>query len=144
VERMCQIFNVSRAGYYQWLHRQPSARRKRDEVLKDKILEIYHQGRGFYGSPRIHRQLAKQGYRCGKKRVERLMKEAGIRARQKKKYKATTDSNHSFPVAENLLQRNFATSGPINAGCLILHISTLKKDGFIYPCHQRYQHPAWV
>lgn len=131
MEKMCQVFDVSRSGYYQWLHRGPSARHKRDQVLKEKILEVYHEGRGYYGSPRIHRQLVKKGYRCGRKRVERLMKEMGIRARQKKKYKATTDSNHSFPVAENHLKRNFTAFGPNQHWVSdITYIYT--KEGWLY------------
>ena len=106
------MFRVSRSGYYQWLRRGQSIRQKRDQILKEQIQKIYHEGRGYYGSPRIHRQLLKKGYCCGKKRVERLMKETGIRAKQKRKYKATTDSNHSFPVAKNHLQRNFTAYGP--------------------------------
>ena len=113
VERMCRLFNVSRSGYYQWLYRGPSARSKRDEVLKKKIREFYHEGRGLYGSSRIHRRLLKKGYRCGKKRVERLMKEMGIRARHKRKYKATTVKSQ-LSGGENL-QRNFAMV-PISMG----------------------------
>ena len=112
VEKMCRMFHVSRSGYYQWLKRGPGPRLKRDLVLKKKILEIYHEGRGYYGSPRIHRQLAKKGFRCGKKRVERLMRELDIRARQKRRYKATTDSNHKRPVAQNYLNRVFNVSAP--------------------------------
>ena len=78
VEKMCRLFNISRSGYYQWLHHGPSARCKRNEVLNKKICEIYHEGRRLYGSPRIHRRLRKKGYYCGKKRVEQLMKEMGI------------------------------------------------------------------
>ena len=93
-------------------HYEPGPRLKRDQVLKERILETYHEGRGFYGSLRIHRQLIKNEYRCGKKRVERLMKELGIKARQKRRYKATTDSNHSLLVAENHLNREFTVIGP--------------------------------
>jgi transposase InsO family protein len=67
---------------------------------------------GSYGSPRIHRKLDKQGVHCGKKRVERLMREAGIQAIQKRKFKATTNSKHNLPVAENILNRNFTASSP--------------------------------
>ncbi len=112
VERMCRVFHVSRSGYYQWLKREPGPRLRQDLVLKEKILEIYHEGRGYYGSLRIHRQLVKKGFRCGKKRVERLMRELGIRARQKRRYKATTNSNHKRPVAENHLHGVFTVSEP--------------------------------
>jgi len=73
------------SGYYQWLKSMTRPRLRQDLVLKEKILEIYHEGRGYYGSPRIHRQLVKKGFRCGKKRVEQLMRELGIRARQKRR-----------------------------------------------------------
>ncbi len=112
VKRMCHILNVSRSGYYQWLHKKPSAHYKKDQILKKKILKIYNLGRGYYGSPRTCKQLAKEGYNCGKKRVERLMKELEIRARYKKKYKATTDSNHNLPVARNHLNRDFTVFKP--------------------------------
>ena len=112
VKRMCQVLNVSRSGYYQWLNREPGPRLRRDRVLKGKILETYYEGRGYYGSPRIHQQLIKEGFRCGKKRVERLMRELGIKARQKRRYKATTDSGHGLPVAKNHLNGDFDVSRP--------------------------------
>jgi transposase InsO family protein len=128
---MCHVFNVSRSGYYKWLCRKPSTHKKKDNVLKKKILDIYHEGRGFYGSPRIHRRLAKKGYNCSKKRVERLMKELGIAAKQKRKFKATTDSNHNFPVAANHLQRNFTALRPNQSWASdITYIRT--KEGWLY------------
>lgn len=109
---MCELFNVSRSGYYRWLKHKPDPREKRAQLLKQEILKIYHKGRGCYGSPRIYRDLLKLGLSCGKKRVEQLMKALGIRARHKKKHKATIDSLHNHPVAENLLNQNFKIFGP--------------------------------
>jgi len=80
--------------------------------LKQKIIEIYHKNRNRYGSPRIYQQLLREDYHIGKKRVERLMRDLEIQAVAKKKYKATTDSNHSKPVAENLLNRDFTPEKP--------------------------------
>ena len=80
--------------------------------LKQKIMEIYHQNRKRYGSPRIYQQLLRENYRIGKKRVERLMQEMNIQAVAKRKYKATTDSAHAKPVAENHLNRNFTPDKP--------------------------------
>ena len=80
--------------------------------LKKKIKEIYQNSRKRYGSPRIYQKLLREGYSIGKKRVERLMSELAIQAIAKRKYKATTDSSHSKPVAENLLDRNFAPEKP--------------------------------
>ena len=75
--------------------------------LKQKIKQLYQNSRKRYGSPRIHQKLLREGYAIGKKRVERLMSEMNIQALAKKKYKATTDSSHRKPVADNLLDRNF-------------------------------------
>lgn len=80
--------------------------------LKEEIMRIYHQNRQRYGSPRIHQKLLREGYSIGKKRVERLMQELEIQAVAKRKYKATTDSNHSKPVADNHLNRNFTPDKP--------------------------------
>ena len=80
--------------------------------LKQKITKIYHKSRQRYGSPRIYQQLLREGYSVGKKRVERLMCEMGIQAVAKRKYKATTDSSHSKPVADNLLDRHFTPEKP--------------------------------
>lgn len=109
---MCQVLNVSRSGYYQWLKRTPSKREKENEYIKNKIAEIYWRSRGTYGSPRIHKQLAKEGIHCSKKRVERLMKELGLKAKQKRKFKVTTNSKHNLPVRKNVLNRKFYINQP--------------------------------
>jgi putative transposase len=80
--------------------------------LIQKINTIYHNNRKTYGSPRIHQTLLRDGYQVSKKRVERLRKEVGIYAMAKKKYRATTDSKHSLPVALNYLNRNFSVNRP--------------------------------
>jgi len=104
---MCQVLYVSRSGYYHWLKYPLSQRKKKDMQLKQKIKQLYQNSRKRYGSPRIHQKLLREGYAIGKKRVERLMSEMNIQALAKKKYKATTDSSHRKPVADNLLDRNF-------------------------------------
>jgi len=80
--------------------------------LKQEIRRIYHKNRQRYGSPRIYRQLLREGYYIGKKRVERLMSELNIQAVAKRKYQATTDSAHAKPVAENHLNRDFTPEKP--------------------------------
>jgi len=128
---MCELLNVSRSGYYRWLNRKPGPRERRDQILKQEILTIYQKGRGYYGSPRIHRDLLKAGLACGKKRVERLMKTLGIKAKHKKRYKVTTDSSHNHPVAKNLLNRNFKVFGPNQYWVSdITYIYT--KEGWLY------------
>ena len=107
---MCQVLKVSRSGYYQWIKYPNNKRKIEDRDLKQKIIVIYHNSRRIYGSPRIHKTLLREGYHVNKKRVERLMKEAGIHAIAKKKYRATNDSRHSLPVAANSLNRNFSVN----------------------------------
>jgi len=104
---MCQVLKVSRSGYYDWLKYPISQRKIEDMKLKQEITEIYQKSRRTYGSPRIHQKLLREVYSIGKKRVERLMQELDIQAVAQRKYKATTDSAHAKPVAENHLNREF-------------------------------------
>lgn len=113
VIRLCANLGVSRSGFYQWLGEGESSRRKENEDLSATILEIHGKSRGTYGSPRIVKELeASHGIRVGKKRVERLMREAGIAGRRKRKFQRTTDSNHEHAVSANLLERNFTAPAP--------------------------------
>jgi len=108
VGRMCRLLKVSRSSYYAWLKRPESMRSRENRRLKDKIRVLHKASHGIYGSPRIHRDLVDDGIRCGKNRVARIMREAGIRSRTKRKFKATTNSKHNLPVAPNLLNQDFA------------------------------------
>ena len=107
VGRMCQLLKVSRSSYYAWLQRPESNRSRENRCLEDKIRVLHNASHGIYGSPRIHRELVDAGIGCGKNRVARIMREAGIRSRTKRKFKATTNSKHNFPVAPNLLNQDF-------------------------------------
>ena len=109
---MCQVLHVSRSGYYYCMKYPISKRKIEDMKLRQKILNIYRNSRKTYGSPRIYQQLLREGYRIGKKRVERLMQGLDIQAVAKKKYRATTDSRHTQPVAENHLHRKFRADKP--------------------------------
>ena len=80
VEALCRALQVSRGGYWSWTRRRPSARMLGDSMLLADVRRIYGDGRGNYGSPRIHDALNKEGTKCGKKRVERLMRDNGIKA----------------------------------------------------------------
>ena len=116
IDVLCQALGVSRGGYWSWRRRRPSARKLGDEMLLADVQRIYGEGRSTYGSPRIHDALNKNGIACGKKRVERLMRENGIKAKHKRKHKPQcTDSAHKMPVAENLLNRQFSRSKPDQA-----------------------------
>ena len=113
---LCRTVDVSRGGYWSWVRRRPSVRTMDDAMLLADVRRIYGAGRGNYGSPRIHDALRKKGTRCGKKRIERLMRQNGIKAKHKRKYKPlSTDSAHHLPVAENLLNRQFQRSQPNEA-----------------------------
>lgn len=112
VRRMCRVLRVSSSGYYAWLGRPMSRRERENRRLVQAIKEIHKEKRGVYGSPRVHAELKSKGMHHSKKRVARLMRENGIRAKQKRKYKTTTDSKYIYTVAPNLLQRDFQASGP--------------------------------
>lgn len=112
VESMCRVLGVSSSGYYAWQKRPPSERAKADARLAVEIVGAYRRSRATYGSPRVHADLKARGLRVAKKRVERLMREKGIRARRKRRFCRTTDSNHPNPVAPNLLTRQFEQVAP--------------------------------
>lgn len=110
---MCQTLKVSRSGYYAWRNRPPSERDRVNQQVVTEIREIHQASRQTYGSPRIHAELRFRGYQINHKRVERLMRLHGIAAKQRKKRRiVTTDSNHSNPVAPNLLNQDFTASCP--------------------------------
>lgn len=105
---MCQVFKVSRSGYYAWLKRPESKRAASNKKLLEDIRKMHKKHRYTYGSPRLTIALKKAGIACSKNRVARLMRENDIYAKTKRKFKATTDSRHDYPVAENLVNQNFA------------------------------------
>jgi putative transposase len=104
---MCRLLDISRSGYYAALRRPVGQRATDNETLVVAIRAVYDTHRQVYGSPRIWRQLSKQGVECGRHRVARLMRYHGIVARQWRRCRATTDSRHSLPVADNVLARDF-------------------------------------
>ena len=109
---LCKVLQVSRSGYYAWMHRRESRRAREDRRLLVHIKAIHKQSRGIYGSLRVHAELKAQGERCGKHRVARLMRQEGLYGKQRRRFKATTDSNHKQPVAPNILAGNFQVEGP--------------------------------
>jgi putative transposase len=104
---MCRVLEVSKAGYYEWRKHELSQRAQRDGEISEKIVEIHRKSRKTYGSPRVHRALRKAGIMCSRKRAARLMRAAGIKGKQRKRFRRTTDSKHEHPIAENLLNRRF-------------------------------------
>jgi putative transposase len=108
IATMCRVLEVSRAGYYAWRARPLCDRVKQDRVLTAKIREIQKQVRASYGSPRTHQELKALGFKCGRHRVARVMREAGIRAKSARKFRVTTQSEHAYVAAPNVLDRQFS------------------------------------
>ena len=109
---LCAALEVSRSGYYAWKERPAPARAKADEQLGVEIVAIHRRSRCTYGSPRVHADLRAKGRRVGEKRVARLMREKGLAAQRKRRFRRTTDSNHDRPIAPNVLDRNFVQEAP--------------------------------
>jgi transposase InsO family protein len=107
VQSMCQVLGVSRSGYYAWKGRPAAGTDPRTVALAVEIASAHRRSRGNYGSPRIHRELRARGIRVSRKRIERLMRERGLKGAQKCRFHCTTDSRHSLPIAPNRLERNF-------------------------------------
>ncbi len=105
---MCRALQVSRSGFYDWQKRAPRELTPEEQRLRLEIRSIHRRSGRTYGSPRLHQALRKKGVVCSKRRVERLMREDGLRAKKKRRWRTTTDSSHGRPVAPNLLKRQFS------------------------------------
>ena len=131
VALMCRVLGVSTSGFYAWSKRPASKHSKTDAQLAVEVAASHKRSRGCYGSPRVHADLQARGLRVGKKRVERLMRAQGLAARRKRRFKRTTDSRHTQPIAPNLLQRQFAASAPNQVWVTdVTYIST--GEGWLY------------
>jgi transposase InsO family protein len=106
LKKMCKVLKVSRSGYYAWRKRKPSRRQEANNQLLKGIRKVYRESRSNYGSPRVTDALNEQGIVCGKNRIARIMRDNGIWAKIKRKFRRTTDSRHGYPVAPNLLIDN--------------------------------------
>jgi len=115
VSVLCRTLQVSRAGFYAWSRRPPSAHASADDRLGLEVAAIHAETRHRYGSPRVHAELADRGYRISRKRVARLMRERGLRGRRRRRFRVTRHSNHRQPVAPNTLARQFTCSRPDTA-----------------------------
>lgn len=110
VRLMCRVLEVSRAGFYAWRRRAPSARARADAQLKVQVRACHARSDGTYGAPRVLRDLRDDGVYVGQKRVARLMREQGLVGRQRRAWVRTTQSDHDYPPAPNLLARRFAVT----------------------------------
>jgi transposase InsO family protein len=109
---LCSVLQVSRAGYYAWVGRPPSAGSTRRQVLALKVRAVHSTSKGTYGSPRVYQELVHQGETVSEKTVAKIMQLEGLVARKKRRHKVTTDSRHTERIADNLLQRDFTAMSP--------------------------------
>ena len=131
VDLMCRSLEVGSSGFYAWLKRPESPCRRDNLRLLTEIKAVYRKSRKNYGGPRIYAELNETGHTCSRYRVARLMRQHGIVSKHKKKFRVTTNSVHSFPIAENLLQRRFNVSRPSQCWVSdITYIPTL--EGWLY------------
>jgi len=112
LDRRCALLGVSRSGFYAWRRRPPSARAQANRHLVGEIRRIHAEVDRSYGSPRMQPELLARGLRCGRHRVARLMRAHGIRAKQARRFRVTTDSRHGFAIAPNRLGRAFTATTP--------------------------------
>ena len=103
---------VSRSAYYSWRAGRYGVREQRDLTLLTHMQSIHRESRQSYGSPRLYHALKKEGVTCGRNRVARLMRQHGIEAKKKRRYRITTTSKHTMPVADNVLDREFSAKAP--------------------------------
>ena len=129
---LCEVLDVSRSGYYAWANRPESARSIRQGELVSAMREIHGEKfKDSYGSPRMHKELLARGHEVSENTVAELMQAHDLRASTAKKFKHTTDSNHSHPVAKNVLNQEFDKSGPNEAWVSdITYVPT--REGWLY------------
>lgn len=111
---MCKTLEVSTSGFYKWRLEAPKAKAKRQKLV-EMITKVWLTSRETYGAPRVEKALRQQGIKINHKTVEKIMREEGISSKQIKKFKATTNSKHDLPIAENVLNREFQKDGPNQA-----------------------------
>jgi putative transposase len=131
VHRLCSVLGVSQSGYFAWKHRPASRRHRQDMVLLAQVRSAFAQSNGTYGSPRMTRDLQDEGFAIGRRRTARLMRENGMHARQKRRFRRTTDSHHAWPVAPNIIDQDFAATRPDEKwGADISYVWT--REGWVY------------
>ena len=131
VQRLCKVLDVSPSGYFAWRNRLASRRQREDLVLLAHVRSAFSLSHETYGSPRMTYELREQGLAAGRRRVARLMRENGLKARQPRRFRRTTDSQHTFPVAPNQLDQDFTAAGPNEKwGVDLSYIWT--REGWLY------------
>jgi putative transposase len=131
VRMMCRLLEIEPGSFYAWRRRGPSRRQCENEHLKVHIAQSHSESDGVYGSPKIRDDLLEQGFRVGRNRIARLMRELGIQGCPKKRYKSTTHSRHNLLVADNHLAQDFSATAPNQRWVAdITYIRT--REGWLY------------
>jgi transposase InsO family protein len=131
IAALCRVLGVSRSGFHAWHRRPQAARVGADALLAVQVASVHKRSRSTYGSPRVHAELRAKGVRVSRKRVERLMRENGLEARRKRRFRRTTDSKHSNPIAPNVVARNFVATEP-NATWVTDVTAIWTTEGWLY------------
>lgn len=135
IKKLCRILGVSESGYHAWRTRPESNRARDDRVLSLHVRAEFESSRKTYGSPRIKQELDAKGVPCGKHRVARLMKKAGIKACKPRKFKVTTDSSHKLPRAPNIVERRFEELGSAPNRLWVTDLAYIwTQQGWLYLC----------
>jgi transposase InsO family protein len=131
---MCRVLDVSASGFYAWRKRPVSSRERANERLTLEIRAVHSWSDKRYGAIKVQKELNARGISCGRNRVARLMSDSGLRSKRRRKFRVTTDSDHSFPIARNELRRKFDLSMNKEAdrvwACDITYLSTM--EGWLY------------
>ncbi len=134
VKMMCRVLDVSRSGFYASQRREPSERARANERLCLEIRSIHRQSDRSYGSPRIYDELRDRDIACSENRVASIMRRNEIRSKKKRRFRVTTNSNHSYVVAENILDRRFAVNEQLDVDTVwvsdITYVPT--REGWLY------------
>jgi len=132
VHRLCQVLGVSQSGYFAWKDRPASQRQRDDMVMLAHVRSAFALSNGTYGSPRMTRELQDDGFAIGRRRTARLMRENGLRGRQKRRFKRTTDSEHAWPIAPTSSTRISRRRRPTRNGAWTSRMSGRARDGSIW------------
>jgi len=131
IASLCKMLKVSESGYYAWINRKPSKTEQEDARLAIEIKAVHKRTRGVCGAEKIQEELSEQGTNVGICRIKRIKRQCGLYCKQTKKYKATTDSKHTLPVADNLLNQQFKAEAPNKVWVTdITYIPT--EEGWLY------------
>jgi putative transposase len=112
INRMCRVLDVSQSGFFAWRDRPTCLRQRQDSIFLTHIRTAFALSNSTYGSPRMHRDLVDEGHAIGRHRTARLMRQNGLVARRKRRFRRTTDSEHAWPVAPNLVAQDFQAESP--------------------------------